>query len=97
MSDQLAGEWYARALGLPPIVDASHATSALMTRFYSNLWEKKLPPLEAMRHAQLSIMDDPNFGDGGNPQLWAAWTLSGDPGGLRMLDPPTHPRAEVKK
>jgi non-lysosomal glucosylceramidase len=31
MSDQLAGEWYARAVGLPPIVEAAHASSALMT------------------------------------------------------------------
>lgn len=62
-------------------------TAALMTRFYTNLWEKTLPPLEAMRQAQLSILDDPNFGDGGNPRLWAAWTLSGDPGGLPTLVP----------
>jgi non-lysosomal glucosylceramidase len=31
MSDQLAGEWYARALGLPPIVDPARAASALST------------------------------------------------------------------
>jgi tetratricopeptide (TPR) repeat protein len=57
------------------------ATRALMTRFYANLWDKGLPPLEALSRAQLSILDDPDYGAGGNPQLWAAWTLSGDPGG----------------
>jgi CHAT domain-containing protein/tetratricopeptide (TPR) repeat protein len=58
------------------------ATMALMGRFYANLWEKGLVPLEALRQAQLSVLDDPDFGNGGDPRLWAAWTLSGDPGGL---------------
>jgi non-lysosomal glucosylceramidase len=31
MSDQLAGQWYARAVGLPGIVDPGHAQSALTT------------------------------------------------------------------
>jgi non-lysosomal glucosylceramidase len=31
MSDQLNGEWYARSLGLPPIVDPARAASALST------------------------------------------------------------------
>jgi CHAT domain-containing protein len=57
------------------------ATRALMTRFYTNLWENKQPALAALREAQLSILDDPDFGDKGNPRLWAAWVLSGDPGG----------------
>jgi CHAT domain-containing protein/tetratricopeptide (TPR) repeat protein len=73
------------------------ATRELMTRFYKNLWEKKLPPLEALRHAQLSILDDQNFGDGGNPRLWAAWMLGGDPGGLPKLDPPADALPEPKK
>jgi CHAT domain-containing protein len=58
------------------------ATISLMTRFYTNLWEKGLSPLESLRRAQLSILDDPDYGAGGEPRLWAAWTLSGDPGGL---------------
>jgi CHAT domain-containing protein len=61
------------------------ATRELMARFYTNLWEKRLTPLESLRRAQLSILDDPNFGAGGDPRLWAAWTLSGDPGGLPRL------------
>jgi tetratricopeptide (TPR) repeat protein len=34
------------------------ATQKLMTRFYENLWQKKLPKLEALRQAQLSILYD---------------------------------------
>ncbi len=36
MSDQLAGEWYARALGLPAIVDPARAASAFGTIHDSN-------------------------------------------------------------
>lgn len=32
------------------------ATQMLMTRFYQNLWEKKLPKLEALRQAQLWLL-----------------------------------------
>jgi hypothetical protein len=32
-------------------------TQQLMSRFYANLWEKRLPPLEALRQAQLSILN----------------------------------------
>ena len=55
--------------------DQLPSESVLMEEFYTNLWQKKLSRLEALRQAQLSIMDDPNFGDGGNPRLWAAWWL----------------------
>jgi CHAT domain-containing protein len=34
------------------------ATRVLMTEFYKNLWEKKLPKLEALRQAQLSMLHD---------------------------------------
>ncbi|MCI0461311.1 MAG: CHAT domain-containing protein, partial [Gemmataceae bacterium] len=36
-----------------------HATAALMTRFYHALWKDKLPPLEALRQAQLALYRDP--------------------------------------
>ena len=35
------------------------ATGALMERFYTNLWTKKLPKLEALRQAQLAVLNDP--------------------------------------
>jgi CHAT domain-containing protein len=36
------------------------ATQALMTLFYRNLWEKKLSPAEALRHAQLTLYRNPS-------------------------------------
>jgi CHAT domain-containing protein/tetratricopeptide (TPR) repeat protein len=35
------------------------ATQQLMSRFYDNLWRKQLPPLQALRQAQLSLLNDP--------------------------------------
>ncbi len=35
------------------------ATAALMTLFYRNLWQEKLPPLEALRQAQLALYHHP--------------------------------------
>jgi CHAT domain-containing protein/Tfp pilus assembly protein PilF len=35
------------------------ATAALMGLFYSYLWEKKLPPVEALRQAQLALYHNP--------------------------------------
>jgi non-lysosomal glucosylceramidase len=37
MADQLAGEWYARACGLPPVVKREQAISALQTIFANNV------------------------------------------------------------
>ena len=34
------------------------ATKTLMVAFYTNLWEKKLPKLEALRQAQLTMLRD---------------------------------------
>src|SRR5262249_4446578 len=42
-----------------PVDDA--ATSVLIERFYTNLWEKKLPKLEALRQAQLAVLRDPGI------------------------------------
>ena len=35
------------------------STAALMALFYRNLWDKNLPPMEALRQAQLAIYRDP--------------------------------------
>jgi CHAT domain-containing protein len=35
-------------------------TAALMALFYRNLWDKELPPVEALRQAQLAIYRHPN-------------------------------------
>ena len=37
------------------------ATSVLMEQFYRNLWEQKLPKLEALRQAQLAVLNDPGL------------------------------------
>src|SRR5262249_38632030 len=50
--------------GVPAVVASlwsveDAATSVLMERFYTNLWIKKLPRLEALRQAQLAVLNDP--------------------------------------
>jgi CHAT domain-containing protein/tetratricopeptide (TPR) repeat protein len=37
------------------------ATSVLMEQFYTNLWVKRLPRLEALRAAQLAVLNDPGL------------------------------------
>jgi CHAT domain-containing protein/Tfp pilus assembly protein PilF len=37
------------------------ATGVLMEQFYTNLWTKKLPKLEALRRAQLAVLNDPGL------------------------------------
>ena len=53
------------------------ATRTLMVAFYTNLWEQKLPKLEALRQAQLAMLRkyDPKAG---------TWRGAG---GVRPIDP----------
>jgi CHAT domain-containing protein len=37
------------------------ATGVLMKQFYTNLWTKKLPRLEALRRAQLAVLNNPEL------------------------------------
>ncbi len=37
------------------------ATAVLMEQFYTNLWTKKMPKLEALRQAQLTVLNDPGL------------------------------------
>jgi CHAT domain-containing protein/tetratricopeptide (TPR) repeat protein len=37
------------------------ATSVLMEQFYTNLWVKKMPRLETLRSAQLTVLNDPGL------------------------------------
>jgi CHAT domain-containing protein len=37
------------------------ATATLMEHFYTNLWTKKLPWLEALRQAQLAVLNNPGL------------------------------------
>ena len=67
----------------------NQATRVLMERFYRNLWEKEMNHLDALREAQLYILNNPesvrSLGVKNNeaakrasPKLWAAFQLSGD-------------------
>ncbi len=67
-----------------PVSDAK--TNLLMQRFYANLWERKLPKLEALREAQLWLLNTGGkpssasptpAGKRLSPHYWAAFTLSG--------------------
>ena len=64
-------------------------TRLLMERFYRNLWEGEMSRLDALREAQLYVLNHPEAVRGSDPQpddpklrtsprLWAAFTLSGD-------------------
>ena len=64
-------------------------TRLLMERFYRNLWEGEMSYLDALREAQLYVLNHPEALRGSDPQpddpklrtaprLWAAFTLSGD-------------------
>jgi CHAT domain-containing protein len=61
------------------------ATQALMSEFYKNLWEKKLGKLQALRQAQLAMLEryDPVNG-----------TLRG-PGEHRPVERPVKPKDEA--
>jgi CHAT domain-containing protein/Tfp pilus assembly protein PilF len=37
------------------------ATTVLMEQFYTNLWSKQMPKLEALRQAQLTVMNNPGL------------------------------------
>ena len=59
------------------------ATRQLMIRFYTNLWDKKLTPLAALREAQLWLLTTDADGAPSSqkrrpPRSWAAFTISGD-------------------
>jgi len=64
-------------------------TRLLMERFYRNLWEREMPRLDALREAELYILNHPESLRGvdpvgeeptvrTSPRYWAAFGLSGD-------------------
>ena len=56
------------------------ATRDLMTLFYENLWRRGMPKLEALRQAQLSILEENRRRTGhGVPSTWGAFVLDGAP------------------
>ena len=52
------------------------ATSTLMTKFYQELSNTTLTKAEALRRAQLSILEDPNYNQ--QPYYWAPFVLVGN-------------------
>ena len=62
------------------------ATAVLMERFYTNLWTRKLSKMEALRRAQLDVLNDPSLVDARRARL-APRGISGIvealPGGAR--------------
>ena len=53
------------------------ATARLMEHFYRGVLEAKLPPAEALREAQLAILEDPD-GTFAFPYYWAGFVLQGE-------------------
>jgi CHAT domain-containing protein/Flp pilus assembly protein TadD len=51
------------------------STAELMSRFYQQLLEHRLPPAAALRAAQISMLQDPRWN---SPSHWAAFTVQGD-------------------
>jgi CHAT domain-containing protein/Tfp pilus assembly protein PilF len=52
------------------------ATAVLMTKFYTNMLKHKLKPAEALRKAQLEMLNDD--GQYSDPYYWAGFTLQGE-------------------
>jgi len=56
------------------------STRDLMTLFYENLWLKEMPKLEALRQAQLTLLQHNRETRGhGVPSTWGAFVLDGAP------------------
>jgi CHAT domain-containing protein len=64
------------------------ATAELMKLFYTNMLNRGMTPGEALRAAQNSIRQDPNWR---SPYYWAAFTLQGEY--RQAIKPVTTPRA----
>jgi CHAT domain-containing protein len=51
------------------------ATAELMTRFYKLILEKKFPPAQALREAQLQMQNETEWK---SPYYWSAFILQGE-------------------
>jgi non-lysosomal glucosylceramidase len=69
MADQLAGLWYARACGLPPIVPDGHARTALATVFAFNVMKHR-----AGRMGAVNGMRPHGIVDATDQQSQEVWT-----------------------
>jgi CHAT domain-containing protein/Tfp pilus assembly protein PilF len=71
------------------------ATAALMRLFYENLWQKKQPPLEALRNAQLTILQSP--AEIANYATRAPGAAKPLPDGGKAAAGKTPPRTDVRR
>jgi CHAT domain-containing protein/uncharacterized protein HemY len=67
------------------------ATAELMKRFYANMLHDRMTPAAALRDAQNSIREQPQWS---SPYYWAAFTLQGD---YRQVVNPVLPRSWVSR
>ena len=68
MSDQLCGQWYAKACGLADVVPAAHAVSAWQT-VHDNNWAK----FDTGNHGMVNVMTSAGAIDTSTPQSQEAW------------------------
>ncbi len=68
MSDQLCGQWYAKACGLSDVVPAAHAVSAWQT-VHDNNWAK----FDAGAHGEVNVMTSAGSIDASTSQSQEAW------------------------
>ncbi|HEY3393631.1 MAG TPA: CHAT domain-containing protein, partial [Lacipirellulaceae bacterium] len=67
-----------------------YATRAFMSRFYANLWDKRLPKSQAAQQAMIYMLREYDWSSAGNtagagrrrcpPALWGNWIFCGDSG-----------------
>ena len=62
------------------------ATTVLMEQFYTNLWSKKLPKLEALRQAQLTVLNNPGLVRA-RPELLAKKRRDDEKGRTELAEP----------
>jgi CHAT domain-containing protein len=62
------------------------ATAELMKYFYTNMLKKSMPPAEALREAQNTLRQNPQWQ---SPHYWAGFTLQGEFNESIKLPPPT--------
>jgi CHAT domain-containing protein/tetratricopeptide (TPR) repeat protein len=56
---------------------SDNSTAELMRSFYTNLWVKRLGRLDALRRAQLEMLEENRAGGDPRPATWGAFVLSG--------------------
>ena len=74
MADQLAGPWYARACGLPPVVPEAHARRTLATIFAFNVMKHRAGRMGAVNGMRPSGMVDTS--DQQSQEVWTGTTYA---------------------